>query len=183
MASASSSTAAHPSSSTKSKRRKSKPNPNASQPPPAPQPKSELPLVRYPPFPAVPPDVEPITPYSQFKEYGIRLHGLPAENDTTGDIEVDGLGIPTVSLRVRHDTDSCKTFTRGREQTENLNQKKAKSSLKESAVAEQPPVTKKDPVARALELRKQRMLLFAKMEWYEQWAEGESMRGTSVYDL
>ena len=127
--------------------------------------------------------MEPIIPYSQFKEYGIRLHGLPTENGTISDIEVDGLGIPTVALRVRHDTDNCKTFTRGREQTENLNQKKAKSSLKESAGAGQAPaVTKKDPVARALELKKQRVLLFAKMEWYEQWAEGEAMRGTSVYD-
>jgi hypothetical protein len=52
----------------------------------------------------------------------------------------------------------------------------------EEPVAEQAPGTKKDPAARALELKQQRALLFAKMEWYEQWAEGEAMRGTSVYD-
>jgi hypothetical protein len=126
-----------------------------------------------------------ITPYSQFKEYGIRLHGLhPSssnEKNDASDIEVDGLGIPTVALRVRHDTDKCKTFTRGREQTENLNQKKAKSSRKEP-VGEPAPMMKKDPAARALELKKQRLLLFSKMEWYEQWAEGEAMRGTCAYD-
>ncbi len=126
-----------------------------------------------------------IIPYSQFKEYGIRLHGLPSSSESekngTSDIEVDGLGIPTVALRVRHDTDKCKTFTRGREQTENASQKKAKSSLKEP-IAGPAPAMKKDPVARALELKQHRALLFAKMEWYEQWAEGEAKRGTCVYD-
>jgi hypothetical protein len=99
----------------------------------------------------------------------------------TGDIEVDGLGIPTIPLKVRHETDNCKTFTKGREQAENSTQKKAKSSLK-ATVAESVPATKKDPIARALELRRQRESLFATKEWYEQWAEGEAMRGTLVYD-
>lgn len=62
-----------------------------------------------------------------------------------------------------------------------MNQKKAKSSLKEP-VAEPAPVMKKDPIARALELKQQRASLFAKMEWYVQWAEGEAMRGTCAYD-
>ena len=146
-----------------------------------PLPKSESPLFRYPPFPSSPPDVQ-ITPYSQFHEYGIRLYGLPsAVEDGPGDIEIDGLGIPTLALRIRHETDTCKSFTRGREKTENPQQRKAKSTLKEK-VGEPALVTKKDPILRALQQRHQRGMLFAGKEWYEQWAEGEAMRGTTVYD-
>lgn len=122
-----------------------------------------------------------IIPYSQFKECGIRLHGSPSTGNGSSDVEIDGRGVPTVALKIRHETDSCKTFTRGQEQAENSNQKKAKSTLKET-VAELTSVTKKDPVTRALELRQKKIQLFATKEWYEQWAEGESMRGTSVFD-
>ncbi|KAG6863855.1 hypothetical protein C0991_002601 [Blastosporella zonata] len=57
----------------------------------------------FPPFPEAPPGVT-IIPFKDFKERGIQM--FPTENDG---IERDGLGIPTVELRVRHDTDTCKT--------------------------------------------------------------------------
>lgn len=156
---------------------------SSTQPKSKPQPKSELPLFRYPPFPPSPPDVK-ITPYAHFHEYGIRLYGLPSavEGDPAGDIEIDGLGIPTLTLRVRHETDRCKSFTRGREKIEHPQQRKAKPSQKEKKIGESAPMTKKDPILRALEQRQQRGMLFAAKEWYEQWAEGEPMRGTTAYD-
>ena len=98
------------------------------------------------------------------------------DEDHNGDIEVDGLGMPTVPLTKVHDTDECKTFTRRR--------KLAKLAQEEEDLVEGTTKTvenkcaKKDPLARAQE----RARLFAKREWYEQWAEGEASRGTNVYD-
>ena len=129
----------------------------------------ESPLFRYPSFPSSPPDVQ-ITPYSQFHEYGIRIYGLPSAVED---------GLPTLALRVRHETNSCKSFTRGREKIELPQQRKAKSTLKEK-VGEPAPVMKKDLILRALRQRHQRGMLFAGKEWYEQWAEGEAMRGTTA---
>ncbi|KAJ7243644.1 hypothetical protein C8J57DRAFT_1365554 [Mycena rebaudengoi] len=57
---------------------------------------------RFPPFPAVPEGVT-IIPFKDFKENGIQMFDGPDE------VERDGLGIPTIALRVKHDTDVSKT--------------------------------------------------------------------------
>ncbi|KAH9947216.1 hypothetical protein B0H21DRAFT_360452 [Amylocystis lapponica] len=58
----------------------------------------DLPFLKYPPFP-VPPAGATITPFSKFKPAGIQMNLDPVQDD----IELDGLGIPTVVLPVRHD--------------------------------------------------------------------------------
>jgi hypothetical protein len=59
-------------------------------------------LLKFPPFPPVP-EGTTILPFASFKEKGIQI--APSHSGE----EVDGLGIPTVELRVPHDTDECKT--------------------------------------------------------------------------
>jgi hypothetical protein len=59
------------------------------------------PLIRFPPFLDVPEEVT-ILPFKTFREHGIQIF-----TSGYGD-EIDGLGIPTVALRVPHDTDACK---------------------------------------------------------------------------
>ncbi|KAG6825546.1 hypothetical protein H0H87_009301, partial [Tephrocybe sp. NHM501043] len=66
----------------------------------------------FPPFPVAPPGVS-ITPFKDFKEHGIQM--FPAENDV---IERDVFGIPTVELRIKHDTDTCKTETKRKRRVE-----------------------------------------------------------------
>ncbi|GLB34237.1 hypothetical protein LshimejAT787_0111210 [Lyophyllum shimeji] len=61
----------------------------------------------FPPFPQPPPGVT-IIPFKDFKERGIQMFATGEEDD----VERDGLGIPTVELRVRHNTDACKTDTK-----------------------------------------------------------------------
>ncbi|KAF9534652.1 hypothetical protein CPB83DRAFT_901623 [Crepidotus variabilis] len=153
---------------------------------------------KYPPFPAVPPNVA-IIPFSDFKESGIRIFGLPFGEDLSNDedegVEVDGLGIPTVPLRVPHNTDECKTNTRRKGQTESdIRRKekdareKGKGDRKKKEAEEKEKTKDKDllknmnPIERAQELKRRRILLFAKKEWYDQWKEGEDLRGTKVYD-
>ncbi|KAF8956687.1 hypothetical protein BDZ97DRAFT_1850031 [Flammula alnicola] len=137
------------------------------------------PLIRFPPFPPVPPGVK-ITPFKQFKEHGIQIFS------DTG-VEIDGLGIPTVRLRVPHDTDVCKTQTK-RKKTKEGEEGDEEGEQDGNVTAKKKGKGKKgaeeilDPVARAQEQRRQRLLLFAKKEWYEQWAEGEDLRGTKTYD-
>ncbi|KAG6860059.1 hypothetical protein C0995_016382 [Termitomyces sp. Mi166 len=65
----------------------------------------------FPPFPMAPPGVT-IIPFEDFKERGIQMF---PEND---DIERDGLGIPTVTLKTQHDTDQCKTETKRKRKAE-----------------------------------------------------------------
>ncbi|KAJ7631869.1 hypothetical protein DFH06DRAFT_1479747 [Mycena polygramma] len=57
---------------------------------------------RFPPFPEVPAGVT-ITAFKDFKEHGIQVF------ETEDEIEKDGLGIPTIPLRTKHDTDFSKT--------------------------------------------------------------------------
>ncbi|KAJ7814172.1 hypothetical protein B0H14DRAFT_2851108 [Mycena olivaceomarginata] len=57
---------------------------------------------RFPPFPSVPEGVI-IVPFKDFKENGIQIF------EGEDEVERDGLGIPTVPLRVKHDTDISKT--------------------------------------------------------------------------
>jgi hypothetical protein len=56
------------------------------------------PFITYPPFPIPPPGVA-IVPFSQFKPLGIAV----SIDGDSGQIEVDGLGVPTVTLNSRHD--------------------------------------------------------------------------------
>ncbi|KAF8150371.1 hypothetical protein K438DRAFT_440375 [Mycena galopus ATCC 62051] len=57
----------------------------------------------FPPFPAVPTGAT-IVPFKEFIEHGIRV-SFGDEDE----VERDGLGIPTIALRVKHDTDISKT--------------------------------------------------------------------------
>jgi hypothetical protein len=73
---------------------------------------SAMSMLRFPPFPAVPDGVE-LIPFQAFRPSGIRV---PIDGDDDDDeydgrqmsemIEQDGLGIPTIPLRVKHATDS-----------------------------------------------------------------------------
>jgi hypothetical protein len=101
---------------------------------------SEVPYLRFPPFPAPPEGVE-IIRFKDFKERGIQMFS------GDGGTEVDGLGIPTVELKVRHVTDGCKTDGRR-------------------------PNKKPNAVQNLTEPKR-------RLEWWEQWAEGEDLRVTS----
>lgn len=65
-----------------------------------------------------------ITPFKEFKEHGIQIFS----GDT--DDEIDGLGIPTVELRVQHETDNCKTDTKRRKKKKEPEAKKKPSVRK-----------------------------------------------------
>jgi hypothetical protein len=134
-----------------------------------------------------------ILPFKAFREHGIQIF-------TTEDgEEIDGLGIPTVALRVPHDTDVCKTDAKkkkkgkkkrdgedgegdeegGDDEAEAVGRKgKKKPRLGDV----QPENKKLTPIERAQEQRRKRLLLFANNPWYIQWAEGEDLRGTKIYD-
>ncbi len=61
--------------------------------------------LRFPPFPALPDGVT-LIPYTSFKPSGIRV---PIDDDDyfrLDGVEVDGLGIPTIALHVKHAADS-----------------------------------------------------------------------------
>ena len=62
-------------------------------------------MLRFPPFPTVPDGVELIS-FVSFKPSGIRV---PIDEDDgnhdADEIECDGLGIPTIALRVKHVSD------------------------------------------------------------------------------
>lgn len=131
------------------------------------------PLVRYPPFPPVPPGVE-ILPFKSFKEHGIQIF-------SPTNVEIDGLGIPTVPLRVPHATDQRKTQTKDKpadNQTPNYKQE----AMNKKAKQKEEPKVKMDPLSKAQEQRRQRIMLFERKEWYNVWAEGEDLRGIRTYD-
>ncbi|KAF8204620.1 hypothetical protein BJ912DRAFT_1036725 [Pholiota molesta] len=134
---------------------------------------TDRPPARYPPFPPVPPGVE-ILPFKSFKEHGIQIF-------SSTNVEIDGLGIPTVPLRVPHATDQRKTQPKDKpadNQTANYKQEamNRKAKLKEEAKL------KMDPLSKAQEQRRLRIMLFARKEWYNVWAEGEDLRGIRTYD-
>ena len=136
-----------------------------------------------------------IRPFRAFREHGIQIF-------TTEDgEEIDGLGIPTVALRVPHDTDVCKTDAKkkkkgkkkrdgedadgdgdeeGGDGEAEVVSRKGKKKLRLGDV--QPENKKLTPIERAQEQRRKRLLLFANNPWYIQWAEGEDLRGTKIYD-
>lgn len=124
------------------------------------------PTIKFPPFPTQPNN---IIPFKHFKEHGIRIFS------DTG-VEIDGLGIPTVELNATHDLDECKTETRRK-----LKDGKKKGKI---ATAEAPVVVpvKLNPMEKSKDRKLQRFLLFAKKEWYDQWSEGEHLRGLKTYD-
>ncbi|KAI0253445.1 hypothetical protein BJV78DRAFT_1194414 [Lactifluus subvellereus] len=63
-------------------------------------------MLRFPPFPIVPDGVELIS-FVSFKPSGIRVPiDEDDENHDADEIERDGLGIPTIALRVKHTLDS-----------------------------------------------------------------------------
>ncbi|KAJ6605952.1 hypothetical protein B0H10DRAFT_2440054, partial [Mycena sp. CBHHK59/15] len=68
---------------------------------------------RFPPFPSVPDGVT-IIPFKHFKERGIQIFAA------ADGVERDGLGLPTIALRIKHDTDGSKS---------NPNKKRKKSNL------------------------------------------------------
>ncbi|KAJ7728971.1 hypothetical protein DFH07DRAFT_1066315 [Mycena maculata] len=74
-----------------------------------PETKADVPRTRFPPFPTAPDGVT-IVLFKDFKECGIRVQVfVDGDGDGEDSVEVDGLGIPTVPLRVKHDTDVSKT--------------------------------------------------------------------------
>jgi hypothetical protein len=131
------------------------------------------PIIKFPPFPAQPNTGEgaSIIPFKHFKEHGIRIFS------DTG-VEIDGLGIPTVELKVTHDLDECKTETRRKlKDGKVLEGKRGKIA---TAVEEAP--VKLNAMEKSKDRRIQRFLLFAKKEWFDQWSEGEHLRGLKTYD-
>ncbi|KAF8166991.1 hypothetical protein BJ912DRAFT_1001882 [Pholiota molesta] len=75
------------------------------------------PFIRFPPFPE-PPQNTTVVSYKDFKERGICIE--PGPDDT----EVDALGIPTVPLPKRHETDMCKTNTKRKRKAEEATARK-----------------------------------------------------------
>jgi hypothetical protein len=104
-------------------------------------------FLRFPPFPT-PPSGVTILPFKKFKE-----HGIMALSNEEG-MEVDGLGIPTVELRIKHDTDVCKSNAKRSKET--------KTSTKASGQSSGSVVKKK--------------------EWWETWAESETSRSSYSYN-
>ena len=138
----------------------------------------DSPSIKFPPFPTQPNVGEgtSIISFKHFKEHGIRIFS------DTG-VEVDGLGIPTVELAVIHDLDECKTETR-RKLKDGKNKLEGKRGKTATAVGEAPleGAVKLSPMEKAKDRRTQRFLLFAKKEWFDQWSEGEHLRGLKTYD-
>jgi hypothetical protein len=71
----------------------------------------ELPFITFPPFPKPPPGVT-LIPFKDFRARGIQLFAEVVGRQNEEDIELNGLGIPTVELHVKHSTDECKSNTR-----------------------------------------------------------------------
>ncbi len=109
-------------------------------------------MLRFPPFPDVPDGVE-LIPFHSFRPSGIRV---PIDDDDdefdgrqalSGEmIERDGLGIPTIALRVKHASD-------------NLERKKKKRKKKAGDATQQVQVAPEKPKT-----------------WWELWEELEDIR-------
>jgi hypothetical protein len=88
--------------------------------------------LRFPPFPPIPDGVV-LIPFHLFRPSGIRV---PIDDDDDDDddldvdngervsemIECDGLGIPTVALRVKHNTDSLEKKKKRKKKTNGAQQ-------------------------------------------------------------
>lgn len=121
---------------------------------PEPTPK---PLLKFPPFPPVP-EGTTILPFASYKETGIQI--APSHSGE----EVDGLRIPTVELRVPHDTDECKTGAT-----------KRSGSIKNLKKVEEEVVPVADPNPNP----KRTYYHYERRDWWEEWAEAEESRGSS----
>ncbi|KAI1796038.1 hypothetical protein LXA43DRAFT_1079656 [Ganoderma leucocontextum] len=122
--------------------------PAAPPPAPAPIPESpvaERPWITFPPFPKPPPGVELIA-FADFKPLGIHILE-PVEGQDASEsqpVEVDGLGIQTLTLRVHHDL--------------TVMEKRKRKNVRTKTLPDGSTVLKR---------------------WYDEWAEGESLRRTS----
>ncbi|KAI0758057.1 hypothetical protein C8Q74DRAFT_1373105 [Fomes fomentarius] len=78
---------------------------------------SAAPWLIFPPFPDPPPGVE-IIPFVDFKPLGIIISEVPENanggSDAEEQVEVDGLGIPTVPLRVHHELTAMERDRKGK---------------------------------------------------------------------
>lgn len=79
------------------------------------------PYLTFPPFPKAPEGVT-IMPFKEFKEGGICVEPGP------DDAEIDTLGILTVPIKVKHNTDECKSKTKRKRKAENAKGKKGQSA-------------------------------------------------------
>ncbi|KAG5642522.1 hypothetical protein DXG03_002595 [Asterophora parasitica] len=104
----------------------------------------------FPPFPQPPSGVS-IVPFKAFKESGIQI----LATDPNDDRERDGHGIPTVELRVKHNTDSSKT--------EATRKRKAKV---------QPNASRPAPGT----------MPGVRREWYDIWNDNEELKRTGPYN-
>jgi hypothetical protein len=94
-------------------------------------------MLRFPPFPAVPDGVE-LIPFRSFRPSGIRVPIDDDDDEYDGRqvsemIERDGLGIPTIPLRVKHATDNLEKKKKRR--------KKAGAATQQVQVAPERPKT------------------------------------------
>ncbi|KAF8076846.1 hypothetical protein FPV67DRAFT_1618811 [Lyophyllum atratum] len=129
----------------------SNPPPEPANATPAPAIPAAAPLddrLTFPPFPQAPPGVT-IIAFKHFKERGIQMFATEQQDD----VERDGLGIPTVELRVKHDTDNCKTDSAKR---------KRKAKTEKAAKYNPTPGVRK--------------------EWWEVWMENEDLKMTGPYN-
>ena len=119
--------------------------PNQTQKPEA-QGASEQFKLTFPPFPQLL-EGSTLPAFRDFKPSGIQMFS------GDGDVEIDGLGIETVEMRTKHDTDAVKTGNR--KGTKRV--KKAAAALeREAAEARGEPVKK--------------------LTWWEEWEESEDLR-------
>jgi len=94
-------------------------------------------MLRFPPFPAVPDGVE-LIPFHSFRPSGIRVlidddHDEYDGRQVSEMIECDGLGIPTIPLRVKHAADNMERKKKRR--------KKAGAGTQQVQVAPEKPKT------------------------------------------
>lgn len=107
---------------------------------------AELHKLTFPPFPQLP-EGSTFPLFKDFKPSGIQMFA------GEGDVEVDGLGIETVEMRTRHETDEVKTGKN----------KGTKRARKAAAAAER----------EAAEARGETV---KKLTWWEEWEESEDLR-------
>ncbi|PPR04661.1 hypothetical protein CVT24_011879 [Panaeolus cyanescens] len=129
--------------------------------------------IHYPPFPT-PPEGVHVIPFKDFKQAGIEIFSEDG-------IERDGRGVPTISLRIRHETDVCKTDSAradGQDSTPTTGKKKKKGKrINENQNTDQPgnvdpPAI--DHIQRAKEKKLEMLKQFARRHWYEIWADAPS---------
>ena len=109
----------------------------------------ERPWLKFPPLPAVSDGVA-LVPFKDFKPLGIIIPAPVPEGqgqergEENAPVEVDGLGIQTLALRVHHDLTTM--------------EKRKRKNVRTKTLADGSTVLKR---------------------WYDEWAEGESLRRTS----